>query len=326
MTRTFYTCPRCGYKTIQKNSIRRHLHHREKLCPPIACDIDLTDLVKQSVLDNHVYNVPQASNPLTVINQQINYYNHINNFLNQMDPLEKLQKYLKHTNTELIGFDDHVTNTFENEIEALDNEDDDLARLDRNALLNIIDTVTTVSSIDAINIIYDGIANKIKIYNEGSWKSCLLDAGIQEVIQCIKDSYLDCYECHLLRRFHRLSNAYRKAIVGEYLEEYYRFLASLDLIPFVVGHYDGLILGNSDNVESSIEDTWYPRYQTIKDNLKMTDIKTMKFKISDIIKRNTKCNLLDLNKTLMELIKVDDPFKNEVLNHIQCLLDQENLS
>lgn len=323
MPRTNYICPRCGYQTIQKNSMRDHLVKRKKACPPLKNDIELNEDIKQSILDNHIYNIPVVANPMTIINQQINHYNQMNNFISQMDPLQKLNSYLKHTNKQLIGLDDHINNVFESELEALD-RDDVITYLDKRALLSVVDTVTTIDNIDSLNVLYDNIANKIKIYNEGSWKSCLLDAGVHEVIACIKDSYLDSYECHLIRKWSNTSNAFKKNCIREYIEEYYKFLVALDMTPFVIDKEDGDILGTDDK-NYYLEETWYPRFKAIKDNMKISDIKRIKGEIIEVIKGNTKSTVLELNKIIMELINVDEPFKNEVLKHIKTILESSDL-
>lgn len=58
--KALYCCPRCGYETMQKNMMRRHLYLNIKICPIMKNDIELTDIVKQYVLDNRVYRPPVA--------------------------------------------------------------------------------------------------------------------------------------------------------------------------------------------------------------------------------------------------------------------------
>jgi hypothetical protein len=56
-----YECYRCGYKTIQKNSIKDHLFKRVKSCPALSLEknIELTDEIKKYILDNRVYHPPK---------------------------------------------------------------------------------------------------------------------------------------------------------------------------------------------------------------------------------------------------------------------------
>jgi hypothetical protein len=54
-----YQCPRCGYVTVQKAHMRRHLL-LQNVCPYIAGDIELTDHVKDCILHNRLYRPPPA--------------------------------------------------------------------------------------------------------------------------------------------------------------------------------------------------------------------------------------------------------------------------
>jgi 5-methylcytosine-specific restriction endonuclease McrA len=51
-----YTCPRCEYNTSKKSDIHKHFYVLKKTCPAIKQDIELTDNIKQYILDNRIYN------------------------------------------------------------------------------------------------------------------------------------------------------------------------------------------------------------------------------------------------------------------------------
>jgi uncharacterized C2H2 Zn-finger protein len=55
-----YECPRCGYFTYQKTHIKTHLFKNKKPCPASKNLIELTDAIRQHVLENRVYQLPQA--------------------------------------------------------------------------------------------------------------------------------------------------------------------------------------------------------------------------------------------------------------------------
>lgn len=65
-----YTCPRCGYSTVQRSHITAHMFQKAKPCPQLH-DIELTEEVKQFVLKNRIYTQPQKNKhhkkPLTPI-------------------------------------------------------------------------------------------------------------------------------------------------------------------------------------------------------------------------------------------------------------------
>ena len=58
-TRNFpYTCPRCGYETIKKNSMNRHLNEKKTPCPASLLKVDLTEDIKNEILENRIYRPP----------------------------------------------------------------------------------------------------------------------------------------------------------------------------------------------------------------------------------------------------------------------------
>jgi hypothetical protein len=61
---TDYECPRCGYKSNRKPAMRKHFYEVKKPCPGIMNLIDLTDDIKQTVLNNRVYHIPKVEHPI----------------------------------------------------------------------------------------------------------------------------------------------------------------------------------------------------------------------------------------------------------------------
>lgn len=52
-----YECPRCGYTTHHKGNMRHHLFNKNKACPATKHVIDLTESIKDYVLNNKIYPV-----------------------------------------------------------------------------------------------------------------------------------------------------------------------------------------------------------------------------------------------------------------------------
>jgi hypothetical protein len=50
-----YECPRCNYTTHDKTNMSKHLHNRQKTCPPQSSHITLTEDIKEYILLNRVY-------------------------------------------------------------------------------------------------------------------------------------------------------------------------------------------------------------------------------------------------------------------------------
>ena len=318
-----YYCPRCGYSAAQKCNIRRHFYSRNKPCPVFENDIELTEEIKEYVLVNHMYRVPKKKkqSPSTVINQVINNYQQINHVVTQMDPLDKLNKIVEHKNIDLVEFDDYIETTYDKNIQKLESGEMKYFSLNKTDFLNIIDTLTCFKDIDNFNILYEAIPNKIKIYSEGIWKSYLFEAGIGDLIQRIKDCYLDKYESYMIQRYQNVTNHHTKSVIAESIEEYYRFIACFDMVPYVYDKTDGDISGTSSE-DHDIEEYWYSKFRNIKSILLANDVKNVKVEIGNIVKRNTKSNILELNKKIMELIRVDDVFKEGVITEISGLINE----
>lgn len=54
-----YECPRCAYKTHHRGHMRNHLYHKNKMCPATKSIVELTDDIRDYVLDNKIYPVAQ---------------------------------------------------------------------------------------------------------------------------------------------------------------------------------------------------------------------------------------------------------------------------
>jgi 5-methylcytosine-specific restriction endonuclease McrA len=57
---TDYECPRCGYTTHHRGHMRNHLYSKNKICPAVKAVIDLSNSIKDYILDNKIY--PVATN------------------------------------------------------------------------------------------------------------------------------------------------------------------------------------------------------------------------------------------------------------------------
>lgn len=59
-----YTCIRCGYNTHDKRLMRRHLYDKKKDCPGQINPIDLTDEIRETILKNKKYIIPNSEKTL----------------------------------------------------------------------------------------------------------------------------------------------------------------------------------------------------------------------------------------------------------------------
>jgi hypothetical protein len=59
MKKKLYSCIRCAYSTNQKTHMYKHLYQLKKTCPGIKNVIELTDEIKQHIMDNRIYKIPE---------------------------------------------------------------------------------------------------------------------------------------------------------------------------------------------------------------------------------------------------------------------------
>ena len=323
-----YTCPRCNYNSNDKYNIRKHLFTLKKICPAINNDIELTEIIKNYILNNRIYKIPIIQNsPQQVIINYINNNNQINNYINNLDNMDKINKFIKIKNIELMDIEDTLNDSFHTKVFNLKNNKYKDYQLKFQNIMETIDDITTINDISELNILYDDILNKIKIFCEGEWKSLLLEIGINDIIQKIQSYYLDAYECYLIRKIkNETSNSRYYNELEESLFEYFKFLAWFDILPYIYEKNNNKILFNNDNDQYheytnnyDISDNYFNKYQIILGKINKTEQKKVKKGIESIIRKNTKSFFLDLNKKLLESFNNDSEFKNEFIHDIICI-------
>lgn len=60
MVSTKYICIRCNYSTKDKSCMRDHLYNRKTVCGTIINDIELTDEIKEHIINYKVYHIPKV--------------------------------------------------------------------------------------------------------------------------------------------------------------------------------------------------------------------------------------------------------------------------
>lgn len=306
-----YICYRCGYETNHKQHIKRHLYSLSKQCPGIKHNEPLTDEIKECILENRIYHPPPpppiqtpepTPTPQQIFNQNFNNYNQINAIITKMDPLEKLESIMTHKNTSsLMSLEDSIEQRYEYQITRLENRSFKDYFLEHHNLIDVIDHVTQSDSLDNLNIIHDTVCDKLKIYNGAKWDSLLFDQGACELIRCIQSAYLDVYETYLIERY--ISTPSLR--IKDMLTTYYKFISSFDLEP---------------SINDETEEELYDLYKSIESNIKMSEVKRVKKEVHDIIKNNNRKSVIDLNKAVMELMQVDEDFKNKVIQRMQFMI------
>jgi len=89
-----YECIRCGYKTAHKSSMRNHLYKNKKPCPAVKNKLDLTDEIKEEIMNNRIYEIKVEPKHSPVFNQ---------NLVIDMENIEKIRTILEHNGKNLLG-------------------------------------------------------------------------------------------------------------------------------------------------------------------------------------------------------------------------------
>ena len=322
-----YECPRCGYSTRHKAFMRKHLLSLKKPCPSSRLTIELTDDIKQHILDNRVYHLPEPpSNPNINIINNINTNNTIANFVNKLEIKDKLGKYLDFKQLELQDFGTSLEEKYGSKVRRMERNGFKYGFvLQAQDLMGVIDEMSSIKRDDAtfedLNLMFNPKYQKLMIYDNGDWDEHLIDNGISRIIVLVKEYFLDTYEIFLIRRI-------REALTAlEHLTDYYKFIACFRVQPYIKGQPDNKILYNSDDPRfeaasafhdisaHSIVDHFYPKYQEISDGLSRGEISEMKRKVLEIIKRNSSRNIDEFNKRIVDLIRMDDGFKSTIFTN-----------
>jgi hypothetical protein len=328
MKKDAYCCCRCGYSTREKNNMRKHLYNLLKPCPGSRNNIELTDEIKECILNNRVYHIPKEEKPMQQINNIINYNNTMNNFINGLDFIDKINKYAEYRQVEIVDFDQSVEDLYASKVRRLENNQYKYGfSLSQQDILEIFDEVTNKKSIEDLNLIYDNKYNKFKIYVDGHWKDMLATSCIKNIVETVQSCFLNSYEIYLIRMTKNPSSfAKQKQEYLENLTEYYKFLGSFDVNPYVKGKNDNEILYNDSDPryfdkannhewdKFKLVDEYTKLYDKVCLAMTKSEINNIKKQVLDVVKKNSSKNIDELNKMIFDLFCTDQEFKESIIN------------
>jgi len=326
-----YTCCCCGYETKFKTNMVHHFYKLKNPCPKIIANIELTEEIKQYILANRIYKPPEEkrvtqNTTIQTINN-INNFNTVNNFISGIDIIEKMTKYTEHKQLDIVPFSQCVEDKYLTKAKRLESCSRNV-ELKYQDILDIIHDVCNgeCKIVEEFNVIYDSKVNTIKLYEQGEWQEMIVSKGIVHIIKIIQEFYLDSYEFFLIRKMKDSNEpGRRKAKYRELLEEYFKFIACFDIDPYYKDKNNNEILFNdedpryykevdySDIDAHSIEEEMNKIYSNIRDKITKSEINSIKKEVIDIIKKNTKRGIEEVNKKVLELFTMDETFKNLIL-------------
>jgi len=295
--------------------------------------MDLTEEIKEHVLNHRRYILESTEAQQRITNQVINYNNTVYNYIANIDFVEKLNKVVEHKNLEITDFETKIEELYQDQVERLEKNDfkDDF-QLDQGNFKEIINTLTQAirgnhreEFIQDINFIYDWKRKRIHVYG-ARWEEYLVQQGLTYLVDTIASYYLETYEIYLIRKLIDTKTTIKsRQRYTECLIQYYLFLASFDVRPYVEGKCDNKILYNRDDQEFDvipeendfdshrIVDEYLHLYNQTKSNMTMAQKRKIQAEVSDILKSNTRHNITELDKDIIGIINIDNDFKNKLL-------------
>jgi hypothetical protein len=322
-----------------RGNIYQHLYKKKKDCPGTINDIELTDAIKDLVLKNRIYHIKDEAK---IITQTINYNNTMNNFISSMDAVEKITRLAAHKQIEITGFEEKLEAKYDKCVRRLENDTFKYDhKLGQSDFMVIVDNLTKAirgsqrnEFLEELNVIYDSKRKRIKVYS-GKWEEYLVVHGITHLLNTIIDYYLEAYEIYLMRKITKSRNVKEVSSFTQCLHDYYQFIGCFDIDPYCKGKYDNKIMFNKDEPEYDIpppagpEDTdteadedrdsgytiatrFTAMYIDIYGSITNTQRKSKQAEMLEVIKSNSKNNIMELDKDILDLVNIDTAFKERI--------------
>ena len=263
---------------------------------------------------------PSPSIVMNQVNQVINNYNTLNNFINKIDPIDKLTQFTNYKQIEIQSVEDTIEDRYSNKVKRLDNDAYKYGfELSLNDLIETIDEVSRVRTLEDFNIVYNARFNTLKLY-DGEWTEMLMTSGIKRLLETIQSYYWNSYECYLLRKIRTSTSSFEVVRCKELLDEYFKFIGCFEVKPYFKNKEDCEILRSSSESEFSIDEEYGARYSKICDQITQSNAKEVRKSVLHIVKKNTLRNIDELNKKVMELFHIDENFKNQLVTSSNLVL------
>jgi hypothetical protein len=267
---------------------------------------------------------PQAQN----VNNFINNNNTQMNFIIGMDGLFKHNQLLTHKEKDRQDFYEIVEATYATKSRKLLKDGPKIERpqFDQSNFIEMVHRITRSHEpdLDDMSVFYHQADNRIHICSDRcEWKEMSCEDGIRKIIETLSECYLESYEIYLIRKIERTTGM-EQASMRSSLEEYYRFIASFKIPSCVVGKNDTQIMYNDEDERYNVEvdttdidqhvviDRYNTLYHRIAKELTNAQKNAIFKRILAEVKTTTKKNLRELNRSIMNIINVDEAFRTQL--------------
>jgi hypothetical protein len=307
-----YTCPRCGYAVSKRGTIRRHLYEMKGICSPTVSNIEMTNEIKEIVLQQRIYK-PPVQTSLNVINNNQT----INNYIANMDVFEKLNHLTQYNHKTIENFEEKVERIYEDTARRFQEDDFRVGNVTYNHshFLDMIHNITKAKERDLedFNVVYDQTNKRFCISVSGDWEDFQKDNGLSMLVETLIDYHLEYYEVYIIRKIMNAS-VLEKHSLEKNITDYYRFLAAFDIKPRIADKTDTDITDNASSSSRTIIDRYTDMYSAIIGSITTKQRREIHKEVLDIVKANTSTNAKDLNKRIMNMLKLDAEFKLLILH------------
>jgi hypothetical protein len=302
-----------------------HLYKKKKQCPKVRQDgVELTDDMRDYILQNRVFIQSVETVKPDNVYQTINVYNQFNSIINSMRPLDGLNAYLTHTKTEPLSLENKVDDMYAFRGQALKDDHDRANRMDfslgREDMYDIIDSISKMNNPNCndMALMYDEKLKKLHIREGDAWQLTRFDQGIKTLIGAVQSTYLDHYECYLIRRIVTHPSMQKRQETEELLRFYYAFIESFDLAPYAsIESRDSDFIPDGNDMSCELGARFEALFQRERASLRKMQRDKFVKDVKEIVIRNSQQNRDEISRRLLDLVKADDEFKMMLLDCIR---------
>lgn len=315
-----YKCARCSYETNKKSNINNHFN-RKRVCANVN-NIELTDEIKQTILDNRIYHPPAPVQAPTTINNTFNIYNTIS----KLDPEFKIDKLMEHLNRNMLPLEENQHFAYlRNSMLSLKNKEtphnrakckyiDDLFK----EIIEFLQSFFDEDNPD--NNIYDCFikGNMFHTFDGCDWGKNTVPGGLRDFIKTMKTMIFDAYEVCLIRQ---MKIWQKRAKAKESLKEYYMFIQSFDnKATFLESrNCDNKLLYNKNDPEYNFEpefemiDELYKLWTEVESEMKDYKKSSNKQTLKHIVTSHSDKTFRNLDKHVIEKVSGNTDFQQQLI-------------
>lgn len=268
--------------------------------------VELTDEVKEFILKNRIYKPPVS--PIASNITQINKYNQVNNYVNQLNIKEKAEAVLEHRGIPPLCVFKKIEGELKREHKFMERKGIDFYLDDLESFANIVERVCMCKTLSEISVLYTPKTDQLHIFCDKSWNSMPIKDGTVRVMSLLNDNFFYHYERYLILQMmhHDASNPIRKTIIMEKLGKLYNILATFDLLPLV---NEDATSHNDSNSTTYVE---VEEYKKVARNLDRKEKAIIFNRMVETVKKCNKTILCQLNNAVIEILECDPNFVKKI--------------